>query len=527
MSQSIDLNPEHHKTVTDILYENIPGRKVLVFGSRAKWTAKNSSDLDLCVTGEKLDSRKLALLTEAFDESPLPFKVDIVEWEAVEDRFREIIRKDGVPLEWPRVSLGFIADINSETISKNNEPQNIRYIDISSVGIGQLTESPKHMMFKDAPSRARRLIKRNDIVISTVRPNRKSRFYVTKELEDAVISTGFAVIRPKPSFIDPIYLYALICSEDFVNYLVRNEKGAAYPAVTQDIIAAYTFTLPPVGVQKLASGVVDPINRKIELNQRMNETLEAMARALFKSWFVDFDPVRAKAEGRKPEGMDADTATLFPAAFNEEGLPEGWLFKKLSEVTSELRRGISPKYIDCGGIRVINQKCIRGGVVSFAPSRRHDHISKSVEGREIISGDVLVNSTGVGTLGRVAQIWSLKEPTIVDSHVTVVRAEKNKITPIYLGQNLLLRQSEIEGLGEGSTGQTELSRARLGDLSLIVPPLILLNKYESVFRPLIDKISFNQDENICLSNIRDTLLPKLISGELRIQDAQARVREAV
>ena len=92
----------------------------------------------------------------------------------------------------------------------------------------------------------------------------------------------------------------------------------------------------------------------------MNETLEALARAIFKSWFVDFDPVRAKSEGRNPFGMDDTTAALFPDRFGPDGLPEGWCRQPLVDVTDVLARGIAPSYIDEGGIAVINQRCVRG-----------------------------------------------------------------------------------------------------------------------------------------------------------------------
>jgi len=106
MKQAIDLNPEHHKIVSDILYEHIPDRKVLVFGSRAKWTAKNASDLDLCIMGDKkLPARTMTKLAEAFDESALPFKVDLVEWAGLEKNFQEIIKRDGKELGWPEFKL--------------------------------------------------------------------------------------------------------------------------------------------------------------------------------------------------------------------------------------------------------------------------------------------------------------------------------------------------------------------------------------------------------------------------------------
>ena len=195
--------------------------------------------------------------------------------------------------------------------------------------------------------------------------------------------------------------------------------------------------------------------------------------------------------------------------------PLGWKLEPLRNLVGYLSRGIGPNYIDAGGICVLNQKCIRDRRVDFSKARRHDFTKKSIEGRKLHLFDILVNSTGVGTLGRVAQVWDLAEDAIVDSHVTVVRANE-AVDPWFLGIALIGRESEVEALGEGSTGQTELSRARLGELPCVVPPEELQRAFGRLAAPLLSRLTANERELHTLANLRGALLPKLISGELRV-----------
>ncbi len=249
----------------------------------------------------------------------------------------------------------------------------------------------------------------------------------------------------------------------------------------------------------------------------MNATLEAMARALFRDWFVDFGPTRAKIEGAAPY-LSPDLWSLFPDRLDAEGKPEGWETTTLGAVTSELRRGVSPKYTSVGGVMVLNQKCIRNREVNTAPARFHDNAQKKVADRQLRDGDILVNSTGVGTLGRVAQLWKLQNPMIVDSHVTVVRPNPDRVSHSFLGVALTEREADIEALGEGSTGQTELSRARLAELNVLIPPLPVQSAFDSLAVPILNRMEANRAESRTLAQTRDLLLPRLMSGELRVAD---------
>ena len=154
-------------------------------------------------------------------------------------------------------------------------------------------------------------------------------------------------------------------------------------------------------------------------------------------------------------------------------MKSGWETKKLGDVCAFLNRGISPKYVEEGGVCVLNQKCIRDHQISFEPSRRHDAAAKKVnEERFIRLGDVLVNSTGVGTLGRVAQIRNEPpEPCTVDSHVTIVRPKPGMFYLDFFGYMLVVIEDAIKEAGEGCGGQTELARSVLADQFTVSYPI--------------------------------------------------------
>lgn len=354
---------------------------------------------------------------------------------------------------------------------------------------------------------------------------------------------------------NPKYIYYVLSTKQ--QYFKDIAGGSATPILNKTDFGKITFQAPSKYYQDLIVEYLDCLDSKRELNRQINQTLEQMAQALFKSWFVDFDPVidnaldagffeqdlalpdelLRRAEARRAVRERGDfkplpdaTRQLLPAAFEDGAepslglggwVPQGWKITMLDEITCELRRGVSPKYVEEGGVQVINQKCIRNHEVSYEPARRHNHEAKKIDGRELCIGDVLVNSTGVGTLGRIAQVNNLPETTVVDSHVTVVRV-KDDVYPIYtFGQLMLSMEGKIERLGEGSTGQTELSRKILSEQLVILPPFDIAAQVEKTFKSFSEKQVSNRKQCATLTNLRDTLLPKLISGELRLDQIEA------
>ncbi len=187
----------------------------------------------------------------------------------------------------------------------------------------------------------------------------------------------------------------------------------------------------------------------------------------------------------------------------------------LEDITSLVTRGIAPKYSDESDQIVINQKCIRDHMLDLSPARKHT--PKKVNEKWLQKGDLLINSTGQGTLGRAAQIWFSPLNMTVDSHVTIVRPRAENLI-YYIGLWGILHEQEIESLHTGSTGQTELPRDRVKGLELPLPDENTLDQFNSVVKPITEFIISNQNENIRLADLRDSLLPRLMSGEIDVSD---------
>jgi type I restriction enzyme S subunit len=197
-----------------------------------------------------------------------------------------------------------------------------------------------------------------------------------------------------------------------------------------------------------------------------------------------------------------------------------WQTKKLGDICEYISRGISPKYIDNGGIFVLNQKCIRNHVVSYTEAKRHDNLTKNIANDKLIQiGDVLVNSTGVGTLGRVAQIKILEEPTIVDSHITIVRPFKNIFRTHFFGWAMIYVEDLIKGMGEGASGQTELSRTTLKEIKISYPESLseqqqIVDKLDALSAETKKLEAIYKQKLAALEELKKSLLQKAFNGEL-------------
>jgi type I restriction enzyme S subunit len=298
--------------------------------------------------------------------------------------------------------------------------------------------------------------------------------------------------------IDPHFLYySLWGNEDKLNGLV-DEASHGTKRLNTDQLQAFEIRVPELMEQQLIARFFRALDDKIESNRRITTTLEEMAAALFKSEFIDFVG--------HDDLVESDIGPI----------PRGWSLLPLDQVSAVLTRGRAPVYVDEEGTLVLNQKCVREGRVMFEVARRHDEQARSSEDRRVEVADVLINSTGVGTLGRVSQVRWLPEPATVDGHVTLVRAATPDVIQDYLALSLMSRQAELEGMAHGSTGQTELTRSRLAEMAILVPPREKQDLLRRFYEPIREKIGSLERENIALSGIRDALLPKLVSGEVEV-----------
>lgn len=276
--------------------------------------------------------------------------------------------------------------------------------------------------------------------------------------------------------------------------LLSNASQVGVPALARpsSTFQQIEVVLPELSIQKRVVEIISTIQKKIANNQELNDNLMQQAVTIFKSWFVEYSPF---------DGIE----------------PKEWETVNLEKITSLISRGIAPKYSDNSDQIVINQKCIRNHMIDLSQARTHT--PKVINEKWLRFGDLLINSTGDGTLGRAAQVWIQPQNITVDSHVTVVRPAKENLI-FYIGLWGVLHEREIESLHTGSTGQTELPKERVKALELHLPDNGTLDRFNTLIAPMAAAIVSKQNENNKLATLRDALLPKLMSGEIDVSAVQ-------
>ena len=422
--------------------------------------------------------------------------------------------------EWRKISLREVIEINPASVGSDFKAEWIEYIDISSVGEGAITESPKVIKLKEAPSRAKRLVSQNDTVISTVRPNRRSMFFAKEPKQNWVLSTGFAVLRPLSEKIEPRFLYASVFNREFTEYLISREKGAAYPAVLPEDIYEAEILLPPLPEQKSIASILSSLDDKIELNRRMNETLEAMARAIFKDWFVDFGPTRAKQEGRAaylPEHL----WSLFPEAIDfETGLPMGWELVRLGSIAESVNRTVNPTEIDEQTPYIGLEHMPRGSIAL-----------SDWEGAGKVTSNKLRFQTGEFLFGKLRpyfhKVGIAPLSGICSTDIVVVRAKSETWSSLVLTAISTDNFVEYTNLTSTGTKMPRTSWSIMAKYELPLPAEHLVKQFELMIKPCTSQIISNIHLNRTLAELRDRLLPKLMSGEIRVKDAEQMVEEVM
>ncbi|MEY2893841.1 MAG: hypothetical protein RJA98_3749 [Pseudomonadota bacterium] len=308
-------------------------------------------------------------------------------------------------------------------------------------------------------------------------------------------------IRSKGS-LDNYYLFYWFKLAAKAGLLEPYFTGTTIKHLTGRAIAALEVPLPPIQVQRFMVDVLKQLDDRITLLRETNATLEAIAQALFKSWFVDFDPVRAKMAGRAPEGMDEATAALFPDALEETAVglvPRGWRVGKLEDLLV-LQRGFDLPAQD----RVTGTHHI---IAASGPSGTHH--SAMVKGPGVVTGRS-------GVLGRVFLTFDDYWPL----NTTLWIKEFRAATACYAYE--LLRLLDFKSFNAGSAVPT-LNRNHIHGLPYIVPQRACVDAFESIARPLHERVKSTERHAQSLADLRDTLLPRLISGQLRLPGAQAQL----
>lgn len=511
------LKDKHRDAILEVLGNHPRIERTVLFGSRAMGTFTPTSDVDVALYGD-LSLKDQARIAEELDELTIPYKVDLVRMKTVTSpELLEHIKEHGVGweeaanktgLEWRDAALGdFVALQRGYDLTESQR----------RVGSVPVMGSAGQNGFHDTA-----IAKGPGIVIGRSGASFGQVHYSAEDFWPH--NTALYVTDFKGN--DQRFAFYFLKSIDFSGY----NSGSAQPSLNRNFIYSIPVRIPPLPEQKTIAAVLGGLDDKIELNRRMNASLEAMARALFQSWFVDFDPVRAKLDGRQPPNLDPATAALFPDSFQDSELghiPNGWKVQPFSDhITAD--RGLSYKGAglrdDGSGLAMHNLNSIfegggykHEGIKYYDGDYRDKHL--------VEPGDMIVTNTEQGfehlLIGHAAIVPARFGPRgIFSHHIYRVRFKPSSVlTPHYLVQLFNNRRWHywISGFSNGTTINM-LPKDALEMPFLVVPPAALVEVFTRLAQSIHDQIEENITQSRTLATLRDTLLPKLLSGELSLKE---------
>ena len=531
LNGTIDITPDQRKTLISLLSKHLPNTVAWVYGSRIRKTSRPASDLDMVVFATPQQAREVSELRESFEESNLPFRVDLFIWDKVPESFRKEIKNSHVVLvdgstrsgamenslftrsgqrHWPSIPLGDVVGLHQEQITPSTSPDRMfAYHSIPAfddglravVESGSAIKSNKFTIPSDA------------VLVSRLNP-RFPRVWTPEVDGDipAICSTEFLVLQPRS--IDRRFLHYSCMAPSFRTSLLARVTGTSgshqrvSPASALEIVTP----VPPVDQQRAIAHILSTLDDKIELNRRMNETLEAMARAIFKDWFVDFGPTRAKAEGRVPY-LAPELWDLFPDAIDDEDKPVGWRKGILADIAVSPRRGVSP-----------------ADVAENTPYIGLEHMPRRSialtewEGAGSVKSNKSVFKRGQFLFGKLRPYFHKVGLAPLDGICSTDIVVVVPRDPDWAAFTLACLSSDdfVDYTDQTSTG-TKMPRTSwktMGLYRMCLPMRQVAHAFQSLAHPLFDVVSTNIHESRTLAATRDLLLPKLMSGEIRLAEAE-------
>jgi len=519
----IDIRPDHWVIVQGILRSHVPEYEVWAFGSRVKWTAKEYSDLDLAVVSDhSLPLEVIAALVDDFSESSLPWKVDLVDFAAVSEEFQKIIERDRVTVQ-EAASTSTSTSTSLRSVWRYELLENVAAPDKGAIAIGpfgsrlktdtytksgvalirgqNLTDSKvlsgEFVFISDETARTlgNANVKPFDLVFPH-RGNIGSVGIVPEGEQKYALSTSLMKITLDREKVEPLFLYYFFRTSQGRAELLKNASQVGTPGIATPLtsLRACVVPVPPLTEQTAIAEFLSLLDDRIDLLRRTNAILESIVQTTFKSWFIDFDPVYAKAEGRDPVGMNEETAALFPHSFEDSALgeiPKGWSCTRLGDLL-ELSYGKALKSTDRrhGDIPVYGS----GGVTGF-----HDEALVS-------EGSIIV-----GRKGTVGSLYWEDGPFYPIDTTFYVKPKTAPLTYCYYAmQRLGLENMNTDAAVPG------LNRENAYRIKLIRPDEAALKVFDDFALAVRHSIYGNGNHIKVLENLRDALLPRLIFGKLRL-----------
>ncbi|ENJ2866491.1 restriction endonuclease subunit S [Vibrio parahaemolyticus] len=423
---------------------------------------------------------------------------------------------------WPEVRLGDHIDscLGKMLDKKKNKGTLQPYLGNSNVRWGTFElDDLAEMRFEESEF-DRYSLKQGDLVVCEGGEPGRCAIW-EGETEEMKIQKALHRVRPKEN-LDNYYLYYWFLHAGKTRTLEPYFTGTTIKHLTGKALSELPIRIPPMEVQQRCAEVLKSLDKKIRQNTRINQTLEEMAQAIFKSWFVDFDPVKAKMNGEQPEGMDATTASLFPEKLVESELgmiPEGWEIKPIKDLCTKVQNGGTPKrsessYWDDGDIPWLTSGEVRQSIITSVENKITQLGLDKSSAKWVPELSTLVALYGA-TAGEVS-LTSI--PLTTNQAVCALMPKKEHQWYNYL--QLKSRVAELAGKAVGSA-QQNISKGLVESTEVLSVPESLLWAFNAQVENLFKLRICNLQENVELAKLRDTLLPKLLSGEIELGATEA------
>ncbi|AUI88115.1 hypothetical protein BS333_17285 [Vibrio azureus] len=436
--------------------------------------------------------------------------------------------------KWPEVSLADIYDIRSG-LSKPASAFGSGYPFLSFkevFGNYFVPEELSQLVESSEKERANGSIKRGDVFLTRTSETMHElgmSSVALKDYENATFNGFTKRLRPKEGTsyeVHPEFVAYYFRSPRFRTSMLAFSTLSTRASLNNDMISRLTLPLPPIEEQERIANILKCLDDKASVNTSTNQILEQMAQAIFKSWFVDFDPVKAKMNGEQPEGMDAATASLFPEKLVESELgliPEGWEVGTLDSHTSMIidHRGKTPKKLGSDWVEegypaisaknIKSKKIVRPDTIRFIDEVTYKKWMKE----PLIKGDIIMTSEA--PMGEL-YFFDGSQDFCLSQRLYGLRANSDVCSPEFLFNWLQTTKakSDMEGRASGTTA-LGIKQAELRKVKILTPPRELLEKYSVVASNLVGMAAKNNAQNTVLEDLRDTLLPKLLSGEIELE----------
>ncbi|EOG9063639.1 restriction endonuclease subunit S [Vibrio fluvialis] len=392
----------------------------------------------------------------------------------------------------------------------------INYIKAESVGFdGRIDRSKFAFISEDVHNKLKRSqLEVNDILFSMAGIHLGKVALVEEQHVPANTNQALALIRPINSLVNPLYLLYFLQQREVVHFVNNATSQSAQPNINLKQIGDLEIRLPELAVQNKVVDILSSLDRKLVINTDINQNLESIAQAIFKSWFVDFDPVKAKMNGEQPEGMDAATASLFPDKLDSEtGIPDGWTQGSIADI-AKLNAKSWTKKNSPEQVHYVDLANTKNGVIESVTT--YDFEESPSRARRILnSGDTIVGTVRPGNRS-YAFIGDTEKPLTGSTGFAVLSPKKSYWTSfVYLATTNDDSIDEYARLADGGA-YPAIKPTVVADTQCAIPTEDIAKKFWELTGPMLRKAHQNRLQNEYLAALRDTLLPKLLSGEIEL-----------